>query len=147
MPRRVPPRALAGGEPLALRLGEGWWLSTWNVTYRPYSDRPAQGGEDRRLARGRATDGDRPRRVTFEAPKAGDWRVTAFVRFAGPDGRGDITFDWRLTSAPETVSQDASSRDPAAIARAAALLGLPPVFAVGSVVVGRRFRRKDVIAA
>jgi len=93
------------GANLRFTLNDPVPITSWEATYGdasdPEPDASQLGGED-----GANVDA-----VDFDAPPAGDWVVSVFVRFDGSDTSGDATYYFRLrVGPPETDAVVAFAR-------------------------------------
>jgi len=88
----------SGGEELTFRLAEDALIGRWTIEYSRYPDGPVV----TRLE----SDPPHPEvgEVDVMGPSAGDWRISLFAKLTTAEGGGDATYEWRLSSMPDTAT-------------------------------------------
>ena len=86
----------AGGEELTFRLAEDALIGRWTIEYSRYPDGPVETRyEDQPPQKGVEV-------VSVMGPPAGDWRISLSTELTTAAGEGDATYEWRLSSMPDT---------------------------------------------
>ncbi len=86
----------SGDEELAFRLADDARMGRWSIEYSRYPDGPVETRyEDQPPQKGVEV-------VSVMGPPAGDWRISLSTELTTAAGEGDATYEWRLSSMPDT---------------------------------------------
>ncbi|MDQ3554660.1 MAG: hypothetical protein M3395_09670 [Chloroflexota bacterium] len=86
----------SGGEELTFSLGDDARMGRWFIAYSRYPDGPV---ETRYESQAPHPDVEV---VSVIGPPAGDWRISLLTELTTAVGEGDATYEWRLSSMPDT---------------------------------------------
>lgn len=88
--------SFTGGEELTFGLADDALIGRWSVEYSRYPDGPVVTSLESEPPH---PDVDK---VRVMGPSAGDWRISLSVDLTTATGEGDATYEWRLSSMPDT---------------------------------------------
>lgn len=89
----------SGGEELTFRLADDARIGRWVIRYSEYPDGPVVTRLHSEPPHSEVQE------VSVTGPSAGDWRISFFAELITAAGEGDATYEWRLSSMPDTATE------------------------------------------